>query len=137
MSTWRLISVVWRKLPGLWPGSMTTTLPLRGPEAAGREVEEPEGEGDGLAGLAYLSASSVPGVVREDGLSGAGVFGDCATDPFEPPPPSGSPTVCHTSQPTNAPGTSAATATVRGLAGSGAAGGEDRSQGLCTTRLPP
>jgi hypothetical protein len=48
-------------------------LPLRGPEAAGREVEEPAGEGDLPGSLA--SASSVP-VVGEEDVSDADVSGD-------------------------------------------------------------
>ncbi len=46
MFTLRLISDVCWKLSGLCPGSMTTTFPLSGPEAAGADVEEAVGAGE-------------------------------------------------------------------------------------------
>src|SRR4051794_21969565 len=114
MSTRRLISAVCWKLPGLCPGSMTTTLPLSGPEAAGAEALGVVAVG---AGSAFPSSVGEPGTAVEGAAeSGRETEAEDEAAPARPEPPEspGPPTASYTSQPSNAPGTSAASATVSG-----------------------
>ena len=71
MSTWRAICEVCWKLPGLWPGSMTTTLPSSGPPPAA-------GGGDPAGVVRDLPA---PGVAE----AGVSLHGDAedADDPAD------------------------------------------------------
>ncbi|CAM5449137.1 hypothetical protein SVIOM342S_01653 [Streptomyces violaceorubidus] len=133
MSTLRSISDACRKLAGLWPGSMTTTSPLRAPEAgAGRRRGRLLGRGGegarGLLGVAALGRGrhwrrAPPTSVRRPP-------GRRRRRPRRPGrrPPRTPPTRSAPRARARRPPRSAG-----GAAGSGGAG-EVRSPGLCTTR---
>src|SRR5207244_52452 len=104
MFTFRLISAVCWKLPELWPGSITMTLPLREPERAGAEET---GEARGAVGVVAPGClSSSVGEVRV--LPDVAVVDDRTVARSEPLPPPEPPTASYTSHPSSAPGTSAA-----------------------------
>nr|BBJ54055.1 hypothetical protein SAVMC3_66840 [Streptomyces avermitilis] len=98
MFTLRLMSAVCWKFPELWPGSMTTTLPRSGPEAAGPEVGEAGVEDDvpGFSPSSVAEAAGDPEPPAED--DDADDFFDAEADVVppaalsEPSPPPGAPT---------------------------------------------
>jgi len=124
----------------LCPGSMTTTFPVRGPDAAGAEADPEAADALGSAlldGFPDGFPDGEAGAVADDGArDDTEADASPAAPPFRSPSPDPPPATAYTAHPSSAPGTRAASATVSGPRRDRRGSGSSKSGPVYDTQPP-